>query len=120
MSDDTNPNSVELATELTIAWLKNPNNRITAEEVPTFLRTMHATLADLASGAPTSATEDAAKTEEFVPAVSVRPPPGREAAANRQGSVHRDQVLQLEKKHAAIDRYAPSTAAAWRVPSGGR
>ena len=31
-------NPVELATELTIAWLGNPNVRVSAEEVPAFLR----------------------------------------------------------------------------------
>lgn len=72
MSDDINPSSVELATELTIAWLNNPNNRVSAEEVPTFLRTMHATLAELAGGAATPAAEDGETQEEYTPAVSAR------------------------------------------------
>lgn len=41
--DDQTPNAVELATDLTIAWLGNQNNRVAAEDVPAFLRTMHAT-----------------------------------------------------------------------------
>ena len=73
MSEENNLNPVELATELTIAWLGNQNNRIAADEVPQFLRTMHATVTELAGGAPaaTGAEEDA-PTEEFTPAVSVR------------------------------------------------
>ena len=35
--DENDPlNAVELATELTIAWLSNPNTRASAEEVPAF------------------------------------------------------------------------------------
>ena len=50
MAEDTNLIAVELATELTIAWLGNQHNRATAEDVPTFLRTMHATVTELAGG----------------------------------------------------------------------
>lgn len=74
MSDENSLNPVELATELTIAWLGNQNNRCSAEEVPTFLRTMHATITELA-GTPAAATEvaeEAPATEEFTPAVTVR------------------------------------------------
>lgn len=73
MSDENNLNSVELATELTIAWLGNQNNRASAEDVPAFLRTMHATVTELAGGS--SAAGEAggeAPAEEFTPAVSVR------------------------------------------------
>ena len=74
MSEETSLNAVELATELTIAWLGNQNNRVTAEEVPTFLRTMHATINELSSG---SSIEEGSPSsgetpEEFTPAVSVR------------------------------------------------
>lgn len=74
MSEESSLNPVELATELTIAWLGNQNNRIAADEVPQFLRTMHATVTELASGssAPARAPEDSAPAEEFTPAVSVR------------------------------------------------
>lgn len=71
MADDTSDlNATELATELTIAWLGNPNNRVSADEVPAFLQKMHATVTALAS----SATEDAAPeaATEHVPAVTVR------------------------------------------------
>jgi predicted transcriptional regulator len=71
MTDDTTLNPVELATELTIAWLGNQNNRVTAEDVPAFLRTMHATLTELAT-TPGVGSEESAATEEHVPAVTVR------------------------------------------------
>jgi predicted transcriptional regulator len=64
-------NAVELATELTIAWLNNANNRVSAEDVPTFLQTMHATVVGLSGGASSEQVE-AAPAEEFTPAVSVR------------------------------------------------
>ena len=38
MTDTTTElNAVELATELTIAWLGNPNTRSSADDVPAFL-----------------------------------------------------------------------------------
>jgi predicted transcriptional regulator len=73
MSEETTLNAVDLATELTIAWLGNQNNRVSAEDVPAFLRTMHATLSELASGgSSTEASVEAAPATEYTPAVSVR------------------------------------------------
>jgi len=72
MSEENSLSAVELATELTIAWLGNQNNRVSAEDVPTFLRTMHATVTELAGGAATTDAEDASATQDFAPAVSVR------------------------------------------------
>ena len=71
MNDETTQtDAVELATELTIAWLSNPNTRADASEVPDFLRTMHEAVAGLSgSGQP---TEQAETEEQHVPAVSVR------------------------------------------------
>jgi predicted transcriptional regulator len=63
-------NAVELATELTIAWLSNPNTRANASEVPDFLRTMHVAVSGL-TGAEASSAE-AAPEAEHVPSVSVR------------------------------------------------
>ncbi|AOH84356.1 transcriptional regulator [Sphingomonas panacis] len=67
-------NPVELATELTIAWLGNQNNRVSADDVPAFLRTMHTTIVELGSGssAADASGGEAAPAEEFTPAVSVR------------------------------------------------
>ena len=71
MADETSPNSlIELATELTIAWLSNPNTRASAEEVPSFLEKMHGAVSQLA--APTSSVEEAAPASEYTPAVTSR------------------------------------------------
>ena len=74
MADETNTDLVELATELTIAWLGNPNNRASADEVPTFLRTMHAAVSELSGQASGSSSTDPADetTSEHVPAVTPR------------------------------------------------
>ena len=71
MADDTTDlNAVELATELTIAWLGNPNTRSSPDDVPAFLARMHETVAALlGSTEPVPAGEPAA---EFTPAVSAR------------------------------------------------
>jgi predicted transcriptional regulator len=71
MADDaTDLNAVELATELTIAWLGNPNTRTSAEEVPAFLGKMHDTVsALLGSSTP---VEEPQPEADFQPAVSVR------------------------------------------------
>jgi len=54
VAEEQTLNAVELATELTIAWLGNQNNRVQADEVPQFLRTMHATVTELAGGSSSS------------------------------------------------------------------
>lgn len=75
MADETKLTMVELATELTIAWLGNANNRASAEDVPAFLRSMHTTLGELASGEtiPPSTSADAMIGDaRHEPAVSVR------------------------------------------------
>ncbi|MET0362851.1 MAG: MucR family transcriptional regulator [Sphingobium sp.] len=72
MADETPDNSfLELATELTIAWLSNPNTRTAADDVPAFLQTMHGAVARLAAG---QASDDAAAPApvEYAPAVTVR------------------------------------------------
>lgn len=65
-------NLLELATELTIAWLANPNTRASADEVPAFLEKMHGAVAGLVLAKSSDQPEAAADTEDFVPAVSVR------------------------------------------------
>src|SRR4051812_10935348 len=73
MTDETSLNPVELATELTIAWLGNQNNRVNAEDVPAFLRTMHATVTELSGTlAATGNADAAAAAPAFTPAVTVR------------------------------------------------
>jgi predicted transcriptional regulator len=74
MSEENNLNPVELATELTIAWLGNQNNRVQADDVPIFFRTMHSTILDLSGtiAAPAGAAGASAPAEEFTPAVAAR------------------------------------------------
>ena len=68
--DNTQINAVELATELTIAWLGNPNTRTTAEDVPAFLGKMHETVQGLFGGGEAPAATEA--PAEYTPAVSSR------------------------------------------------
>ncbi len=68
--DDT-PKTIELAAELTAAWLANPNTRADAEAVPAFLNAVHGALAQLVSGG-TAPAEAAAETPAHVPAVTAR------------------------------------------------
>lgn len=74
MADESStgePNLLELATELTIAWLSNPNTRASADEVPSFLEKMHGAVSGLS--APRAQVEEApAAGPEYTPAVSVR------------------------------------------------
>ncbi|GAA0298035.1 MucR family transcriptional regulator [Sphingomonas oligophenolica] len=71
MADDaTELNLIELATELTIAWLDNANTRVSAEDVPAFLQSMHSSLTGLA--APGTAVSPSEAPPEHVPAVTVR------------------------------------------------
>jgi predicted transcriptional regulator len=71
MAEATSGNNLlELATELTIAWLSNPNTRASAEEVPPFLGKMHDAVAGLAISSIHA--EESAYAAEYTPAVSVR------------------------------------------------
>lgn len=70
MTDDNN--TVELATELTIAWLSNPNTRTNADDVPAFLKSMHDAVAGLNGPAAAEAEAEAEPTQEYTPAVTSR------------------------------------------------
>lgn len=74
MSEENKLSPVELAAEITIAWLGNQNNRVQADEVPAFLRTIHGAILELAgNSAPAGeASAETGTAEEFKPAVSVR------------------------------------------------
>jgi predicted transcriptional regulator len=63
-------NAVELATELTIAWLSNPNTRASGDEVPGFLQKMHEAVNQLSTNTQLVTEEEPAG--EYTPAVSVR------------------------------------------------
>src|SRR3982750_2974505 len=71
MADEANElNTVELATELTIAWLSNPNTRVGADDVPAFLQKMHEAVNGLAASADVA--PEAVAAEEYTPAVTAR------------------------------------------------
>ncbi|RZM37252.1 MAG: transcriptional regulator [Sphingomonas sp.] len=63
-------NTIELAAELTAAWLANPNTRTAADDVPAFLVAMHAAVAKLSGNGEAEPEADAVPASE--PAVSVR------------------------------------------------
>ncbi|OWK28602.1 MucR family transcriptional regulator [Sphingomonas mucosissima] len=65
-----NNNQVELATDLTVAWLSNPNTRAAVDDIPAFLRAVHDALGALVT--PAAQTGDQEATVEYKPAVSVR------------------------------------------------
>ena len=69
MEENTATNAVELATELTIAWLSNPNTRANATDIPEFLRSMHEAVMGLTATSPVT---DEPAAEEHQPAVTVR------------------------------------------------
>jgi predicted transcriptional regulator len=71
VTDETNLNPVELAAELTAAWLSNANTRATPEEVPAFLRSMHEAITSLMAS-PTPGEQVEEQAPEYTPAVSVR------------------------------------------------
>lgn len=72
MTDQINEtDAIELATELTIAWLANPNTRTTAAEVPAFLDKMYSSVQSLVGGSQSPSAEDAEQTD-YTPAVTVR------------------------------------------------
>jgi predicted transcriptional regulator len=68
MNDEIN--AVELAAELTAAWLANPNTNTNADDVPGFLLSMHAAVSQLSAELTPPITEEPAETYE--PAVTVR------------------------------------------------
>lgn len=72
MTDETNSDlsPIELATELTVAWLGNPSTRAGVDDVPTFLESMVAAILSLSNNAAPEAVENF--PIEYTPAVSVR------------------------------------------------
>ena len=61
---------LECATEITVAWLSNPNTRASAEDVTVFLQTMHSAVLRLNSSRETE--QHAEPAPEYTPAVTVR------------------------------------------------
>ena len=101
--EQNNTKAVELATELTVAWLSNPNTRASATEIPEFLRSMHNAvngLADSSGGPDQEATE-----AEHVPAVSVR-----KSLASRESitSLIDGKQYKTLKRHLANHGHTPN------------
>lgn len=61
--------TLELATDLAIAWLSNPNTNASADEVPAFLQKVYGALNTLGSG---TGADEVSDEPEYTPAVSVR------------------------------------------------
>lgn len=69
MADDNAKNRLlEMAADLTVAWLSNPDTRVPAEELPGIIQKIHGALAGLSSAGGHGINA----TSEFTPAVSVR------------------------------------------------
>ena len=66
--NDTETSSIELAAELTMAWLSNPNTKVEAGEVAQVLRQMH----DAVNGLSNAPEPEAPPAQEYTPAVTVR------------------------------------------------
>ncbi len=62
--------AVELATELTVAWLSNPSTRASCDSVPAFLMKMSETVSGLLEVQTAAAPVE--ELEEYTPAVSAR------------------------------------------------
>jgi predicted transcriptional regulator len=70
LADETfSLNAIELATELTIAWLGNPNTRASTDDVPAFLNTMHEAVLSLSGN---SNAAGGGSEAEYTPATTVR------------------------------------------------
>ncbi|MCC2979494.1 MULTISPECIES: MucR family transcriptional regulator [unclassified Sphingomonas] len=71
MTDKPDDDSTLLATELTIAWLANPNTRVNPDDVPGVLASMYEAVRNLGkSAAPEEA--EVPEAPEHKPAVSIR------------------------------------------------
>ena len=67
--DNLQPNTLDLATELTIAWLANANTNASADDVPVFLQKVYGVLSNLETS---QGTEEQSDDADYTPAVSVR------------------------------------------------
>ncbi len=72
MPGENSLSDVELAAELTSAWLSNQNTRATTEEAVAFLTSIHAAVAELGKAGAVAPEVAELAEPEHVPAVSVR------------------------------------------------
>lgn len=70
-TESSNASAIELAADLVMAWLSNPNTRADAEDVPAFLKSMNGAINDLLGTNVVSESATPARLE-FTPAVSIR------------------------------------------------
>jgi predicted transcriptional regulator len=71
MAEESQTDAVELAAELTAAWLSNSNTRTAPEDVPAFMRSIHSTIVELRdSGSGRRLASPVAET--FAAAVTAR------------------------------------------------
>lgn len=69
MADDL---SIELATELTVAWLGNHNTRVQADDVPVFLKSMHDAVNGLTESNALLPEPEPQAEPKYTPAVTAR------------------------------------------------
>ena len=72
MNEEYNNAAPELAAELTIAWLSNPNTRASSDEVRSFLQAMFEAVNALNVGQGSDAATSEAAAPEYKPAVTAR------------------------------------------------
>lgn len=58
--------TITLATELTVAWLANPNMRVSSDDASAFLASVHEAFGKLSGATAEMASEQSA--EEYLPA----------------------------------------------------
>lgn len=64
--------NIALATQITIAWLANPNTRVEANDVPAFLAAMNDAVARLGTPVVEQASQEESAPVEYQRAVTVR------------------------------------------------
>ena len=64
--------NIALATQITIAWLSNPNTRVEADDVPTFLAAINQAVASLGAPVVDQVSQEESAPVEYPRAVTVR------------------------------------------------
>jgi hypothetical protein len=68
-------NTIELATEVTAAWLSNPNTRADPEAVPAFLTAIYASITQLVSGEASGTPSKSLRSITLLPSPCANPWP---------------------------------------------
>ncbi|WP_068084050.1 MucR family transcriptional regulator [Novosphingobium rosa] len=98
-TSNVSPGFIELAGEITLAWLQNPNVQPGAEDVPAFLKSMHAAITGLT-------IDGAAEAAPVVhqPAVSVR----TSVKPDHIVSLIDGKKYKMLKRHLALNGLTPA------------